>query len=122
VSTLALALNVALNLLWIPRYGYRGAAYSTLATEVAYFLMTALALRSFGHRIGWPSLVAKPFLATAGFAVVLQQLLPRSALLASAAASLAFVLATLLLRVWDAQEWRALTSPRAGAGASPPPG
>jgi O-antigen/teichoic acid export membrane protein len=122
VSTIALGLNVALNLLLIPRLGYRGAAASTLMTEAAYFLMTTLALRAFGHRAGWPSLLPKPLLATAAFGVVLAALLPVSAVLASAAASAVFVLSTLLLRVWDAREWRALLSARPGAGASPPQG
>jgi O-antigen/teichoic acid export membrane protein len=73
---MALGLNVALNLVWIPRYGYLGAARSTLVTEAAYFLMTAVALRVFGHPVGWASLLVKPLAATAAFALVLHWLLP----------------------------------------------
>ena len=122
VSTLALALNVGLNLLWIPRQGYLGAARSTLCTEAAYFLMTATALRAFGQRAGWASLLPRPLLASGVFALVLWWLLPASALLAAAAASAAFVAATFLLGVWDASEWRALVSAGRGGDASPPPG
>ena len=122
VSTLALALNVCLNLVWIPGHGYLGAAASTLATEAAYFLMTAVALAVHGHRARWPSLLLKPLAATVPFALILWWLLPLSALVASVAASAAFALATLLLRVWDKSEWRALFSATRDAGASRPPG
>jgi O-antigen/teichoic acid export membrane protein len=122
VSTVALVLNVALNLAWIPALGSLGAAYSTLATEAAYCAMTALCLAAHGYRVGWLSLLPRPSAAAAAFALVLWGLLPYSALLASAAASAAFVVATLLLRVFDRSEWRALISAWPGAGASPPPG
>jgi O-antigen/teichoic acid export membrane protein len=122
VSTVALALNVGLNLLWIPSHGYLGAAASTLATEAAYFLMTAAALRAYGHPARWLSLLVKPIAATAVFGVVLWWLLPVSSLLASLAASAAFAGATVVLGVWDARAWRALVSAWAGVGASRPPG
>src|SRR5262249_18040038 len=54
VSTLCLALNVGLNLWAIPRFGYVGAAWVTLATEATYFLATAIALQRLGLRIDWP--------------------------------------------------------------------
>jgi O-antigen/teichoic acid export membrane protein len=120
VSTLALLLNVGLNLVWIPRYGYMGAAASTLATEAAYFLMTSLAVRAAGYRAGWPSLILKPVAATLVFSGVLWWLLPVSAWLAAAAASAAFAAATFALGVWDRSEWRALLSARPGAAAFPP--
>jgi O-antigen/teichoic acid export membrane protein len=121
VSTVALVLNVALNLAWIPGQGALGAARSTLVTEVAYFGMTAAALAAYGYRAEWLSLLPKPAAAAAVFALVLWLLLPVSALLASAAASAAFAGATLVLRVWDRSEWRALVNAWPGAAAGPPP-
>jgi O-antigen/teichoic acid export membrane protein len=122
VSSVALALNVGLNLLWIPRYGFLGAAASTLVTEAAYFAMTAAALRAFGHDAGWLALLPKPLAASAVFVGVLWWLLPRSAPVAAAAASAAFVASTFLLRVWDASEGRALVNAWRGGAAFPPRG
>jgi O-antigen/teichoic acid export membrane protein len=104
VSTLALVLNVALNLAWIPAHGYVGAAWATLATEAAYFAMTALALAVYGHRAGWLGLALRPVLATGVFAAVLWLARGWPLLLAAGTASLAFAAATLALGVWDRQE------------------
>jgi O-antigen/teichoic acid export membrane protein len=104
VSTLALALNVGLNLAWIPRWGYVGAAWATLLTEGAYFLMTAAALRWYGHRFSWLSLALRPALAAFVFAAVLWGAMGLPLLAASVLASAAFAAATLALGVWDAKE------------------
>jgi O-antigen/teichoic acid export membrane protein len=104
VSTLALLLNIGLNLAWIPSYGYLGAGWATLATEAVYFLLTAGALRAYGHRVGWLSLGLKPVLAALLFALAL--FLSRGlGLLGSAGlASGVWVLSTFLLGVWDQKE------------------
>jgi len=104
VSTVALILNVGLNLWWIPRHGYMGAARATLVTEAAYFLLGAIALHVFGHRLDWLALVLKPVLATAVFAAVLWGTYGLGLLPSSLLASAAFVAATFALRVWDARE------------------
>jgi O-antigen/teichoic acid export membrane protein len=109
VSTVALAANVGLNLLWIPRYGFTGAAWATLLTEGAYFVMTAIAVHAYGHRIAWPAVALRPVLAGAAFAATLALALPRLSLLAaSLAASLVYALAILALRVLDEREWELL--------------
>jgi O-antigen/teichoic acid export membrane protein len=41
----ALAANVGLNLLWIPRYGLQGAALSTSAAYVLWAVVVTLAYR-----------------------------------------------------------------------------
>jgi O-antigen/teichoic acid export membrane protein len=104
VSTAALALNVGLNLMWIPRHGYLGAAWATLATEGAYFVMTAVALHRMGHRVGWPSILVRPLAATVVFASVLWIACPLGLVPSSVLASAAFVAATFLFGVWDEQE------------------
>jgi O-antigen/teichoic acid export membrane protein len=108
VSTLALALNVALNLALIPSYGYVGAGGATIVTEAAYFLMTAVALRAYGYRIGWLSLSARPLLAAAAFTAALWAAHGLPLLLAGAGASLVFAAATITFRVWDDHEWALL--------------
>lgn len=46
VSAVALAVNVALNLVWIPRWGATGAAAATLASSAGSFLLFCLAPQS----------------------------------------------------------------------------
>jgi O-antigen/teichoic acid export membrane protein len=106
ISTGALALNVALNLAWIPTHGYVGAAWATLVTEGLYFLSTAVALARYGHRLSWPQLVVRPVAAAAVFAAVLWAARGLALPLSAALASLAFVLATVVLGVWDEKERR----------------
>lgn len=108
VSTGCLALNVALNLAWIPRFGYVGAAWATLATEAAYFAAGAVALSAFGHRIGWLRLAARPLLACAVFALALWSARALPLLWAAALASVAYAAATLVLGIWDRKEWELL--------------
>jgi len=109
VSTMTLIVNVALNLVLIPRLGFVGAAWATLVTEAVYFAATAVAMRAYGYRAGWVGFSWRPVLATGVFAVVLWFARPWPLLLASVAASAAFVVATFLLGVWDERE-RALLS------------
>jgi O-antigen/teichoic acid export membrane protein len=104
VSTVALVLNVALNLLWIPTHGYYGAAWATVLTEGTYFLLSAGSLSAYGHRIGWLRIVWRPVLATLVFGVVLWLGGGLHLLVSSVLASGAFGLATIALGVWDARE------------------
>ena len=119
ISTAALVLNVGLNLFLIPRAGYVGAAWATLLTEGFYFLTTAIALQRYGHSLDWPSLLAKPLLATAAFAATLWLLRGTPLLAAAGAASAVFAAATLALRVWDRKESDALRSLLRGAPPRP---
>ncbi|MGE0454230.1 MAG: flippase [Vicinamibacteria bacterium] len=104
VSTAALALNVGLNLLWIPHYGFEGAAWATLATEGTYFVLGAIALFAYGYRISWLRLSVRPLAAAAAFAAVLWLTRGLGLFPASALASLTWVVATFALGVWDQKE------------------
>jgi O-antigen/teichoic acid export membrane protein len=119
VSTLALALNVGLNLAWIPTWGYRGAAWATLLTEAAYLVLTAAALARYGQPAGWPRLALRPLLATAVFAAALATSRGLGLLWASVIASAAFAAATLALGVWDAREWALARGLLRGAAPDP---
>ncbi|HEU0105140.1 MAG TPA: polysaccharide biosynthesis C-terminal domain-containing protein, partial [Vicinamibacteria bacterium] len=104
VSTLALVVNVALNLALIPRLGFVGAAWATLVTEALYFVATAAALRVYGYRADWAGIAWRPALATAAFAGVLWVAHPWPLAAASLAACAAYAAATVVLRVWDERE------------------
>jgi len=110
VSTLALVVNVALNLGLIPRFGFVGAAWATLVTEALYFLAGAVALRAYGHRAGWAGIAWRPLLATAAFALVLWRARPWPLVAASLVACAAYAAATLVLGVWDEREKELISS------------
>jgi len=111
VSTIALAVNVALNLIWIPRFGFEGAAWATVITEASYLVMTAGALHAYGYRIPWLAIATRPVLPAGVFAAVLWLTLGQLALIpAAAAASAAWVAATFLFRVWTPGEWSLVRS------------
>ncbi len=107
-STVAMLLIVGLNWVWIPRWGYLGAAWATLVTEGFYFVAGAWALERTGLRGAWLRLALRPVLACAAFASVLALLLPQGLFVASALAALCWIAATFALGVWDAQERAAL--------------
>lgn len=120
VSTLCVAANVSLNLFFIPRWGYVGAAFTTLVTEAIYCALSVVALHAFGHRFSWASLAWRPLAAALVFGALLAWALPLGLLAASLLASLGFVAATFALGVWDRREWQALRELRvSGAGAAP---
>jgi O-antigen/teichoic acid export membrane protein len=104
VATLALLVNVGLNLALIPASGYLGAAQARIATEAVYFLLTAGALRAYGHRVGWLSLGLKPLLLALLFALVLWLSRGLGLLGSAALASAVWVLSTFLFGVWDQKE------------------
>jgi O-antigen/teichoic acid export membrane protein len=104
VSTLALVVNVALNLALIPRQGFVGAAWATLITEAVYFAATAIALARHGHDPDWPALSWRPVLATLVFAAVLRLAQGWPLLIASLAACAAYAAAVIVLRAADARE------------------
>jgi O-antigen/teichoic acid export membrane protein len=107
-STVALALNVALNLLWIPSYGFLGSSWATLITEAVYFLLTAAAVSFRGHAPSWLRLLPQPVGATALFSAALWLARGLPLLASATLASLVWIGATFLLRVWDAKERAAL--------------
>ena len=109
-STVALALNVALNFAWIPREGYLGSAHATLVTEAAYFVMAAAALARHGHGISWLAVAARPILASLAFGAVLWATLGLGLIASSAIAALTLGAAALALGTFDRAELDALRS------------
>jgi O-antigen/teichoic acid export membrane protein len=113
-STLALVLNIGLNLAWIPRLGAMGAAWATLATEGAYFAMTLAAMARSGNRGPAPGVLVRVFACCALFAGALFLARPLHVVLAGLVASVAYAAATLVLGVWDAPERAAFSELRHG--------
>ncbi len=107
-STLALVLNIVLNLLWIPRLGAMGSARATLVTEVAYFLMTTAVIWRAGHSVRWHVIALRPLLAAGVFGGVLHAAVGVPLLVSAALASAAYIVVVLALGTFDAKERAAL--------------
>jgi O-antigen/teichoic acid export membrane protein len=128
VSTMAVILNVGINLALIPGFGAQGAAWATLLTEAFYCVATAVALRR-AVATAWLTLIWRPLLAVSVFAALLWVALPMAnawhslvapnsapalfilarlvtLAVAVAPAALGYAGATMVLRVWDPAERR----------------
>lgn len=105
---LAAGVNIVLNLILIPFYGYLAASATTVVTEAA--------LCGFGWwfvqrqhpelRLPWLRLSWRVLLAGAIMGAVLYVLAGRSILISVPAGSVVYLVAIVLLRAVDAEEWR----------------
>ncbi len=107
INSLALAVNVGLNVALVPRYGVVAAAWTTVGTEVLVFTTIVTLLRG---TLRWrPSMgVTWRPAAAAALAAILGLALRRTPGLAIPASVLLYIAATYLLGAWP-REW----SPRA---------
>lgn len=68
---LAVSFNIISNLILIPAYGYRAAALTTIASELALLIPFAILMGGALGRINWSALLWKPIAATGALLVVL---------------------------------------------------
>lgn len=101
---LAVTFNIITNLIFIPQYGYRAAALTTIASELMLLIPFALLLRGALGPLNWSALLWKPLAALGAMLAALlvgQGLPPLLALLAACAV---YALVLLALRPLDAAE------------------
>ncbi len=65
----ALGLNVGMNLFAIPRFGYVGAAVTTIISEIVFFALISIYLLRYGYRSRLGKAALKPLVAVAVSAV-----------------------------------------------------
>jgi O-antigen/teichoic acid export membrane protein len=111
-TALAAAINIALNLVFIPLYGYLAASAMTVITEAAlcafgwwFVQLKRPELRLPVVRLGWRISIAGLVMG-----VVLYPLARFSIFLAAPAGLLAYVVAIYLLRAVDPEEWQLATA------------
>jgi O-antigen/teichoic acid export membrane protein len=111
-TALAAAINIALNLAFIPVYGYLAASAMTVITEAAlcafgwwFVQLKRPELRLPVFRLGWRILIAGLVMG-----VALYPLAGFSIFLAAPAGFLAYLVAIYLLRAVAQEEWRLATS------------
>jgi len=96
ISALGLAVNVAGNLLFVPRYGFTAAAATTALTEAIVCVAASEALRRSGVRVGLAAALPAPLALAAGI-LALTSVLPGSALVRIGAGALATAAGALYL-------------------------
>ena len=107
-TAVAVAVNVALNLALIPRFGYLAASADTVVTEAAFSAVAWWFVRRTGHGLPWLNLSWRILLAGGAMGAVAYPLAGRSLLISLPAAVLAYGLALWLLRAVTPQEVRLL--------------
>ncbi|HZQ49879.1 MAG TPA: flippase [Candidatus Dormibacteraeota bacterium] len=117
---IASVLNIGLNLLLIPKFGYLAASATTVGTEAALSGLGWWFVQR-GHRelrLDWLRVSWKMLLAGAVMAAVLLPLSHSRVYIGLAVGAVVYVAALLALRVADAEEWRLLVGNRAFARLS----
>ena len=102
-TAIAVAVNVALNFLLIPRFGYLAAASTTVVTEAA-FSVAAWSFVRRRHRLPWISLSWRLMLAGVIMGAVLYPLRRHSVLVTVPAGAVAYLGAAWVLRAVDREE------------------
>lgn len=102
-TAVAVLVNIGLNLLLIPRFGYLAAAATTVVTEAAFSVTAWWFLRGH-HRLRWWALSRRILLAGVLMGLVLLPLASRSILISAPVGLAAYCLGLLLTRALSRQE------------------
>jgi O-antigen/teichoic acid export membrane protein len=108
ISATCAFINILLNLIVIPHYGFIGASLTTLVTEALFFGATFFTLTRFGYAPQFQNVFFKPLvisLIVAAFVLFLRELDMIVCILLSISL---FVGLTFLFKVWDSEELEAL--------------
>jgi O-antigen/teichoic acid export membrane protein len=101
---LGVSFNVIANLIFIPEYGYRAAAITTIASEAVLLIPFALLLQRAIGRIDWLDMLWRPVAAGAGMGMVLAFGWSIQPLVALVAATLVYFGVWIALRPLNADE------------------
>jgi O-antigen/teichoic acid export membrane protein len=93
------ALNIVVNLILVPRFGFRAAAVMTVATEAVLVGQYLWLLRGLVGQFSWRSLLARPLLAAVGMGAVVALPLGLPLLLNVGLGALAYAVLLLALGV-----------------------
>jgi len=106
---LAVSFNIISNLILIPAYGYRAAALTTIASELALLIPFALLLHEAMGRINWFGLLWKPIVSAGVLIGILLVGWPIQPFLALVVGIAVYVGVLLALRPLDTEELARLT-------------
>src|ERR1700674_4084512 len=104
---LAAAINIVLNLIFIPFYGYLAASATTVVTEASLCVFGWWFIQRLRPdlRLPWLRLSWRVFVGGAAMGAVLYVLRSRSIFISVPAGSIVYLVAILLIRAVDPEEW-----------------
>jgi O-antigen/teichoic acid export membrane protein len=105
---IAVSFNIITNLIFIPAYGYRAAALTTIASEAVLLILWGWMLTSAIGSVAWPRILWKPVAATGAMLGVLLLGWPIQSFLALVIGVLVYGGVLLALRPFEADEWATL--------------
>ena len=102
---LAVSFNIITNIIFIPMYGFKAAAVTTILSEAMLLIPFAILMnRGLEQRINWLSLVWRPIIATGAMIAVVLVLFPVNMFLALIVASGVYLLVLFALKPLDEPE------------------
>lgn len=104
----SIGLNILLNVLLIPDYGYIGAGYATALTQVCNFLILYTCLYREGFRLSLFQVSWKPFLSSFPLVLTVYTLLDYPLLFSLSGGFFSYVVCLLILKTFDRKELRAI--------------
>jgi len=105
----AVAFNILTNLVFIPQFGFRAAAVTTIFSELVLFIPFAwLMARGLERHVGWLGLLWRPIVATLAMLAVMLVFANIQIVLGLLVASGVYLVTLLSLRPLDEHEWAIL--------------
>jgi O-antigen/teichoic acid export membrane protein len=101
--------NIVANLIFIPQYGYRAAAITTIASEAALLIPFAILLRGAFGKVDWLGMIWRPVVATAAMFAVFALGWEVQPFLTLVIGTVVYVGVWLGLRALTPEEWARLT-------------
>ncbi len=101
---LGVSFNIIANLIFIPPFGYRAAALTTIASEAVLLVPFALLLQSAVGRLNWLDMLWRPIVAALVMALVTGLLWSVMPLVALVAGGVAYLVVLIALRPLNADE------------------
>jgi len=106
---IAVSFNIITNLIFIPAYGYRAAALTTIASELLMLMLWGWMLTGAIGQVDWVRILWKSVASTLAMIVVLLIGWPIQPFVALVVATLAYGGVLLALRPFDTDEWAILS-------------
>lgn len=103
-TLIILLINIVLNSILIPLYGYIGAAIATLISEIIFSITTSSYLLYHKYKASMQKILWKPLLATLPLAVILIKLRNTHLVLLIVIFSIAYFVIVTLFKFWDEEE------------------
>ncbi len=102
---ICMLINIGLNLILIPEYGYIGASIATVFTEIIGFILQFYSLSKYVHKLEVHELIAKPVLASTVMCLVILFFVKINILFLICLSSLIYFYTLIILKTFSAEDY-----------------